>query len=82
MDSRISLQWVEVLTASEDREGCLVLVSGKLAAVLVRLSDPAHEPLLRGAWYLEAGFGLLDGRYALFASLEEAVASFEREFLN
>ena len=76
---RISFQPIEVLTASEDREGRLVLVDGKLAAVLVRLSDQAHDPLLRGAWYLEAGFGLLDGRHGLFASLEEAVASIKRD---
>ena len=79
MDPRISFQPIEVLTASEDREGCLVLFDGKLAAVLVRLSDQAHDPLLRGAWYIEAGFGSLDSRHELFASLEEAVASIERD---
>jgi hypothetical protein len=78
MHRQISFQPIEVLTASEDREGCLVLVDGKLAAVLVRLNDQAHEPLLRGAWFIEAGFGLLDGRHELFASLEEAAASIER----
>jgi hypothetical protein len=79
MALQISFQPIEVMTASEDREGCLVLVDRKLAAVLVRLSDQAHNPLLRGAWYLEAGFGLLDGRHGLFASFEEAVASIERD---
>jgi hypothetical protein len=49
-------------------EGRLVLVDGKLAAVLVRLSDQAHDLLLRGAWYFEAGFGLLDSRHELLAS--------------
>jgi hypothetical protein len=78
MSLRITSQPIEVLTASEDREGRLVLVEGKLAAVLVRLSDQAHEPLLRGAWYVEAGFGFLDGRHELFASFDEAVASIER----
>ena len=79
MDRQITLQPIEVLTASEDRQGKLVLVDGKLAAVLVRLGDQAHNPLLRGAWYFEAGFGLLDGRHELFASLEEAVASIEHD---
>ena len=79
MGGQISFQPIQVLTASEDREGCLVLVDGQLVAVLVRLSDPAHEPLLRGSWYLEAGFGLLEGRHGLFASLEEAVASIKRD---
>ena len=77
MSRQVSFQPIQVLTASEDREGCLVLVDGQLVAVLVRLSDPAHEPLLRGSWYLEAGFGLLDRRHGLFASLEEAAASIE-----
>jgi hypothetical protein len=79
MRPQISFQPIEVLTASEDREGRLVLVDGKLAAVLVRLSDKAHDPLLRGAWYIEAGFGLLDGRHGLFASFDEAIASIERD---
>jgi len=77
MSRQITFQPIEVLTASEDREGRLVLVDGKLAAVLVRLSDP----LLRGAWYFEAGFGFLDGRHELFASFEEAVASIEHNSL-
>jgi hypothetical protein len=79
MRPQISFQPIEVLTASEDREGCLVLVDGKLAAVLVRLNDQVHEPLLRGAWYIEAGLGLLDGRHEVFASLEEAAASIEHD---
>jgi len=79
MRPQISFQPIEVLTASEDREGRLVLIDGKLAAVLVRLSDKAHDPLLRGAWYIEAGFGLLDGRCGLFASFDEAIASIERD---
>ena len=78
MRPQITFQIIEVLTGSEDREGRLVLVDGRLAAVLVRLSDQGHEPLLRGAWYIEAGFGFLDGRHELFASFDEAVASIER----
>ena len=79
MRPQISFQPIEVLTASEDRDGRLVLIDGKLAAVLVRLNDQAHDPLLRGAWYLEAGFGLFDGRHEMFASLEEAAASIEAD---
>ena len=82
MRPQVSFQPIEVLTASEDREGRLVLIDGNLAAVLVRLSDLAHDPLLRGAWYLEAGFGLLNGRHEMFASLEEAVASIERAVIG
>jgi hypothetical protein len=80
MPRDIIFQPIDVLTASEDREGCLVLVDGKLAAVLVRLRDRAHDPLLRGAWYMEAGMGLLEGQHQLFASLEEAAASIEYDF--
>lgn len=80
MPPQISFRSIEVLTASEDRDGRLVLVDGKLAGLLVRLADTAHDPLLRGAWHFEAGFGLLDGRHGLlFASLEEAAASIERD---
>lgn len=46
MRPQISFQPIEVLTASEDREGRLVFVDGKLAALLVRLADPEHDPLL------------------------------------
>jgi hypothetical protein len=73
------------LTASEDRKECPVLVYKKLAAVLVRLSDQAHDPLLRallrGAWYSETGFGLLDSRHELLASPKEAAASIELSLL-
>jgi hypothetical protein len=79
MRPQLSLQPIEVLTASQDHEGLLMLVDGKLAALLVRLNDEAHDPLLRGAWYIEAGFGLLDGQHQLFASLEEAAASIEHD---
>ena len=82
MRPQVSFQPIEVLTASEDREGRLVLVDGNLAAVLVRLSDQAHDPLLRGVWFIEAGFGVLDGRHEMFASLEEAVASIERAVIG
>ena len=64
---------MEILTDSEDHEGCLVLTDGRLAAVLVHLTDPVYDPELLGAWYLEAGFGVLEMRHDVFASLEEAV---------
>jgi len=71
MRPQITFQTIEVLTGSEAHEGRLVLVDGKCAALLVRLADTGHDPLLRGAWYLEAGFGLIEGRHELFATLEE-----------
>jgi len=61
MRPRISLQPIEVMTASQDREGRLVLADGMLVAVLVRLSDEAHDPLLRGAWFLEEAAAAIEG---------------------
>ena len=72
MEPQITFQPIEILSYSEDHEGCLVLADGKLAAVLIRLADAAYEPPLPGSWYLEAGFGALEIRHDLFASLEEA----------
>ena len=71
----ITLQPVDVLTGSNDREGRLLLVDGRLAAVLIRLDDQAHIGLLRGAWYIEHGFGSLEHHHEIFASLDEAAAS-------
>jgi hypothetical protein len=50
----------------------LVYSDGRLAAVLVHLSD--ENEVAPGDWYLEAGFGHgLDGRdHPTFASLETA----------
>lgn len=74
MEPQITLQAIEVLTDGGDHDGRLVLVDGRLAAVLIRLSDPAYDKNLRGAWYLETGFpAALEMRHDLFASLEEAV---------
>jgi hypothetical protein len=68
----VSLEAVLVDTGSEDNDGRLVLVDGRLVAVLVRLNLEDHG-LLRGAWYLECGFGACaTGEAAYFVSLEEA----------
>jgi hypothetical protein len=62
---------IRVLTDSEDRDGCLVLVNEDLAGVLVRLSAD-HGTDLAGQWSLEAGFGQFadDGR--IFDTLDSA----------
>lgn len=54
-----ALQPVRVATGVADEDGCLVFENGRLVAVLVRLSDE-HENL-SGKWFLEHGFGRLDG---------------------
>jgi hypothetical protein len=58
---RLSLteQPVQVAVGGDDEEGCLIFADDRLAAVLVRLSR-LHEELA-GRWYLEAGFGRLEG---------------------
>jgi len=48
MRPQITFQIIEVITDSEDRDGRLVLVDGKLAALLIRVPDTGHEPPLRG----------------------------------
>jgi hypothetical protein len=63
-----------VNTGSLDEEGRLVLVNGKLVAVLVRLSDEHPQPELHGAWFIEAIFGLISGKGSVFPTYEEAEA--------
>lgn len=70
--SMVVLQPVQVNTASQDREGRLVLADGCLVAVLVRLDGEEHGAL-RGQWLLEAGFGPCgEGPPSPFLSLEDA----------
>lgn len=68
----VILQPITVDTHSPDQTGMLVMVNGKLVAVLVRLDTPDHDR--RGAWYMEVGFGRLAGvRAPLFDTPEEAM---------
>jgi hypothetical protein len=55
-----------------DEEGMMVLdEQQRLVAVLVHLSD--ENEVARGQWYLEAGFGRLDGgSHPLFSNLDMA----------
>jgi hypothetical protein len=67
----LSLQSARIETGSPDEEGCLVFGDGKLLAVLVRLS--AQQGDLFGRWYVEKGFGRLDGpAHPTFPDLEAA----------
>jgi hypothetical protein len=67
----VALQSVRVETGSPDEEGCLMFASGKLAAVLVRLSAEHGEKA--GGWYLEKGFGRLDApTHPIFPDLQAA----------
>ena len=55
---RLMLQPVRVATGAE-KGGLLVFDDGRLVAVLVQLSE--ENEIAPGEWYLEAGFGGLDG---------------------
>jgi hypothetical protein len=67
----LALQSVRVETGSLDEEGCLILANEKLVAVLVRLS--ADHPERTGQWYVEKGFGRLDGpSHPTFPDLQAA----------
>jgi hypothetical protein len=68
-----SLHPVRVATGF-DEEGMMVLDGNqRLVAVLVRLSD--DNEVAPGQWYLEAGFGRLDGgSHPTFSNLDLAQA--------
>jgi hypothetical protein len=67
----LALQPVRVATGF-DEEGMMVLDEGqRLVAVLVRLSD--DNEVAPGQWYLEAGFGRIDGtNHPTFSNLDLA----------
>jgi hypothetical protein len=67
----LTLQPMQVATGF-DEEGMLVIdEEQRLLAVLVHLSD--QNEVSPGQWYLEAGFGRLDGiNHPAFADLEAA----------
>ena len=66
----LTLQPTRVATGSEE-EGMLVFADGRLVAVLVHLSD--ENEIAPGDWYLEAGFGALEGpNRPTFVDLEAA----------
>ena len=67
----LSLQPMRVATGF-DEEGMMVLdEEQRLVAVLVRLSD--DNEVAAGQWYLEAGFGRLDGPdHLTFSNLDMA----------
>ncbi len=67
----LTLQPMRVATGF-DEEGMMVLDGEqRLVAVLVRLSD--ENEVAPGQWYLEAGFGRLDGgSHPTFSNLDMA----------
>jgi hypothetical protein len=68
---KLGFQRVAVDTNAVDEEGCLVFADNRLVAVLVRLSELHGRKA--GRWYLEHGFGKLDGpAHPDFTDLDEA----------
>lgn len=68
----MEFQNVKVATGSDDEDGRLVFVNGRLVAVLVRLDDHSHG-VAQGQWSLEAGFNGVDSvKPPLFANLDAA----------
>ncbi len=67
----LTLQPIRVATGF-DEEGMMILDGEqRLVAVLVRLSD--ENEVAPGQWYLEAGFGRLDGgSHPTFSNLDMA----------
>ena len=68
----LTLQPMRVSSGEGNEQGYLVLMGERLVAVLVYLADDYYEELA-GRWYLEAGFGAVDGpEHPVFADLDEA----------
>jgi hypothetical protein len=67
----LSIEPIRVATGF-DEEGMMVIDGEKrLVAVLVRLSD--ENEVAPGQWYLEAGFGRIDGTsHPIFSNLDMA----------
>lgn len=71
---------LKVNTRSADEEGVLLLVDGRLTAILVRLADQVHEQEI-GRWCVEALFGASGCLpHESFASLDEAAAFVTERF--
>ena len=71
---RTSAYKLKIRTDSADDNAILLLVDGKLVAILVELSDHVHAAE-RGKWTIESVFGLSHKRAAQnFASAADAAA--------
>jgi hypothetical protein len=70
----VTCQPIRVGTSMAEEDGRLVLVDGKLVAVLVRPSDVHPQAELHGQWFVAAGFGPIFEKHEVFPTLEDAVA--------
>jgi len=70
--NKMSVELREIQIASEyDHDGRLILIDGRLVAVMVKLSE-LHEHLA-GRWYLETGYGVLKNEQPNFLDLDSAI---------
>jgi len=71
MTASLTTQPIRVATSRAGDEGCLALADDVLVAVLVLLSDQYEDE--SGRWYLETGYGPVDGiAHPTFADLGAA----------
>jgi hypothetical protein len=76
MAPAVTFEPVTLATQSMDDQGRLVLVTRRLAGVLVFLRDEVHGEHC-GSWFLEAAFGdFADGAHVVFQSLDAAAQWF------
>jgi hypothetical protein len=74
----LAFQDVRVGTIDGGEAGVLVLRANQLVAVLTHVDEEVYAA--KGKWFLEIGFGRLNGRHRLFQSLDEAKAWIEQCF--
>ena len=69
----VSFVSIPINTYGGDTEGRLVMVDGRLVALLSRLDAEYHEADSKGFWHLEVGLGPCDEvRPVPFKTLEDA----------
>ncbi|MDX8434611.1 MULTISPECIES: hypothetical protein [Mesorhizobium] len=66
-----SLSEARIGTIEGGESGFLVWKSDQLVAVLTQIDEEAYST--KGKWFLETGFGLLNGQHKNFDTVEEAV---------
>lgn len=72
--SRTSAYSLQIRTHSDDENALLLLVDGRLVAILVELADEGHGDD-RGKWIVEAAFGIDHQRIPdHFATAEDAAS--------
>jgi hypothetical protein len=66
-----SVSEARIGTVEGGESGVLVWKSDQLVAVLTQIDEEAYST--KGKWFLETGFGLLNGQHKNFDTIEEAI---------